>query len=589
MWQSQFAVYLGQETEEGFFGFISEGNFYLVLETREGLNKEKGREILSIIKQELVTTTINSLVDFESFINGQIKKQNLPTGISLVTGLVIDNIFYLKTVSEGKIFIRRKNNFEKIIENDQTASGYVETNDFFIFTSDRFIQLFGQETELKTIFNHKNPHQIVEDLAPQMKTGNDQGAIALFTQFLEKESISQEEEQEKTIISRPMILEKGQNVLDNIYQKFKQYKLQTDKKKTLTFIIIIVLALILFWSVGLGYARRKESQLTKKISRSRELITQKLDQAEEVAFLNLARSQALISEARNELNNLKKEVGDKKKEELTGIENIIKEKEAKILNKEEKKAEEFFDLTVDNKSAQGLKLYLDENNLAILDKNQGIVYKLSLAKKSLNKVNDSQIKLTRLIAGYQDEIFFYINGKGVYKISQQTKAKLAIDNDNDWGKITDNWIYNGNIYLLDTEKNDIYKYLSGEDKYGSKSSYFKPGEAIRLTGATSMAIDSSLYIGFNDYLVKYTAGARDAFKTSFPEEGVSLTKIYTSKDLEKVYGWDKNKGVVYILAKNGTYERQVKSSILTKGDDLVVFENSAYVVVKEKIYRVSLD
>jgi len=597
MRQFEFAVYLGQETEEGFFGFITtpaesknKNNFFLVLEVASGLTKEEGREIVAQIKEEFLKQTIDNLVGFEDFVNQQLQKHNLPTGSSLASGLIRNDVCYLKTINEGKIFIRRKNNFEKIIDGDRTASGFIKSDDFFIFTTNHFIKLFSQESELKTVFNHKTPHQIIEDLASQIKQADDRGTVALFVQLLKEELACQEEDKDEMIVSQPIFLEKGRSLFKNLYEKFNQYRQRTSKKKTLTLLTAIFLILLLFWSVGLGYNRRKEAQINQKISRSKELITQKLDQAEEVVFLNLPRSQALIGEARIELSNLKKELGGKENKEINEIENLIKEKENKIVNKEEKKAEEFFDLTVDNKQAQGTKLYLNGNELIIFDKKQGIIFNLSLKEKSLEKLTATEIKSASLISDYQENIFFFVKEKGIYKTNQDNKPKLVINSDSDWGTITDFWIYNGNIYLLDTKKDSVYKYLvTSEDKYGDKTDYFKSGEAVKLTEANSLAIDSSLYIGFQDYLAKYTAGVRDQFKTSFPEENVNISKIYTSKDLEKVYGWDKAKGVVYVLGKNGDYERQIDSEVLSKGDDLVVFENSAYILLKEKIYKLSLD
>jgi len=595
MWQSQYAVYLGRETETGFSGFISvaaeseNGNsVFLTLEATQGLDKETGRKVITEIKQSLSVQKISNLADLDSFVGDQIKKHNLPANICLSIGVTEGNVIYLKTIGEGLVFIKRNNNFEKIIDNNQTASGYLEKNDYFIFTTNRFIQLFSHESIIKTIFDHKSPHQIVEDLVPSIKDGNDQGAIALFVQFNQLTQTIPEEKNEEIIVSEPLIVDKSKNLINNYYQKFIQFKEQGGKKRILTFIVIIALILILFWSVGLGVTRRNESLITGKINRSRELITQKLDQADEIAFLNLAKSQSLISEAKKELATLKKDVGDNRKE-LAEIDSLIKEKENKILNKEEKKAEEVYDLTVDNKAAQGTRISLDGDNLIILDNKQGIIYQLSLSKKSLDNIADSQIKSASLIANYQTDIFFFIDGKGVYKANKESKPKLVIEADSEWGKISGMTIYNGNIYLLDTKKNEIYKYLAAEDKYGSKSPYFKSGEGVELSDATSMAIDSALYIGFKNSAVKYTAGVKDIFNTTFPEENITLTKIITNKDLEKVYGWDKDNGAIYILGKNGTYERQIKSSALAGGSDVVVFDNSAYVLNKEKIYRVSLD
>lgn len=597
MWQSQFAVYLGQEKEAGFFGFIvapsdleRENNFFLVLEAKTGLDKENGRQSLSAIKDKLLSWKINSLIDFEEFIAHQIKEENLPAGISLAAGYITDRVIYLKTVGEGKVFIKRGANFEKIIDGDKTASGYLKEGDFFIFTTNRFLQLFGEEKELKKVFDHKTPNQIIEDLSLQVKVSDDQGAIALFVKLNAEEDLPDEEKTEKSIVSQPLVLERGKSFFNNLYQKWQQLRLTDDKKKTSTVIIASILILILFWSVGLGLTRRQESELNKKIIRSQELIAQKLEQAEEVAFFNLGRSQALIKEAQEELTNLKKTVGNKKEDKIKKIEKMIKDEENKILKKEEKEGKEFFDLTIDNKNAEGNNLYLNKENLIILDRKQGNIYRVSLLKKSLEKISYSQIKSAQLIAGYQEKIFFLVNGKGVYQVTEESKPKIVIkDDENSLGKIVDLWVYNGNIYLLDVEKDEIDKYLAAEDGYGSKSSYFKAGEGVDLSEANSLAIDGSIYIGFKDHLIKYTAGVGDDFKTSFPEKNINIDKIYTSKDLEKVYAWDKKKGVIYILSKNGSYERQIRSSILSKGTDLVVFEKAAYIVIGEKIYQISLE
>jgi len=223
MWQSQFAVYLGQENQEGFFGFIAspsdsegENNFFLVLNAEVGLDKETGRQALISIKQELLTQKIESLINLENFIAGQLKKQNLPADVSIATGFITGKIIYLKTVNKGSVFIRRKNNFEKIISGNQTASGNLEEKDFFVFTTSRFIELFSYELELKSVFNHKTPHQLVEDLAPKIKSSDDKGAIALFIQLSNQDFVSPEENKEETIVSRPMLLEKGISFIRNL-------------------------------------------------------------------------------------------------------------------------------------------------------------------------------------------------------------------------------------------------------------------------------------------------------------------------------------------------------------------------------------
>ena len=338
----------------------------------------------------------------------------------------------------------------------------------------------------------------------------------------------------------------------------------------------------------MGMKRRNETEANKKIKSTKELITLKLDQAEEVAFLNLDRSLVLISEAKEEVEKLKKQLGKQKEKKVEELEQLIKEKEGKIVKKEEKNYEEFYDLTLDSKGAKGDKLYLEKENVSIVDKGKGTVYILSLSKKSLDKKSAAEIKKASLVSMYQDYVLFFVAGEGVYKTSTDGKTKKAIENDKDWGSISDMWIYNGNVYLLDTVKGDIYKYLVAESGYSAKSSYLK-GEAGSIKGANSFAIDSSIYVGLDDSIMKYTAGGRDEFSTSWPEKNVKLTKIFTSAEVEKIYGWDKTNEAIYILGKNGTYERQINSSILAKASDFVVFKEAVFVLAGEKIYKIGLD
>jgi exopolysaccharide biosynthesis predicted pyruvyltransferase EpsI len=74
------------------------------------------------------------------------------------------------------------------------------------------------------------------------------------------------------------------------------------------------------------------------------------------------------------------------------------------------------------------------------------------------------------------------------------------------GRIGDLAIYNGNIYLLDKGKNKIYKYLAGEEEFSNKIDYLKSGESTVLKEATSLAIDSSIYIGFPNYTANIYRG-----------------------------------------------------------------------------------
>src|SRR3989338_10440052 len=117
-----------------FSGFIAEHNLFLIIEIEEGIGVDKGREMLQKLKNEISTTPINSLSSFDQFTTRVFIEYNVPSSFSLAAGYLKDNVFFLKTVGAGKIFLNRSGNFARIIGKDNNASGYVEVEDFFIFT-----------------------------------------------------------------------------------------------------------------------------------------------------------------------------------------------------------------------------------------------------------------------------------------------------------------------------------------------------------------------------------------------------------------------------------------------------------------------
>lgn len=559
MFRHEIGFYLGHEKTDGFSGFVSENNLFLAVEIEEGMIPDKGRELTAFIKEKISSIIIENLQQFDSFISDLIKEKNLPTGFSLSCGYLKENIFYLKTVNQGRIYIRRKNKLALLIKNDESASGYIEESDIFIFTFSKFMVLLGEEEGLNKKFDHRPISDIIDVITPELLAKDDQGTAAL---FLKLKKIEEE--------LRPAI---------DFFEKPEK-----KAQKTLTFITVFILGLVLFWSVGLGYKRRTQEVAREEIKLAKELISQKLDQAEQVAFLNMSSALGLIADSKTEANKLKQELGVKSYE-LSGLEKMITDTENKILKKEEKKYTEIFDLTVDDKNAKGDKLYLFDGRLLVSDKNKGVLYELSLEKKSLDKNQFSAVKRSSLIALFEDKKYFYVEEEGIYQVVDG-KANKVIEIDKEWGEIIDMVVYNGNIYLLDRDKDEVWKYLSAEGGFGGKTSYFQSGQSIDLSQVNSLTIDGSVYLAGDSVMVKYTSGLRDGFKVDLPDDNVNMTKIFTGRDLEKVYLWDKDKGTVYIIGKNGNYQEQVNSKILPIGADVVIYKDFIYVLQGSKIYKI---
>ena len=74
----------------------------------------------------------------------------------------------MKTVNQGKVYIRRNNKLALLIERDETASGYIKEEDVFVFTFNRFMKLLGEETGLNQKFDHRPISEIIDEITPEL-------------------------------------------------------------------------------------------------------------------------------------------------------------------------------------------------------------------------------------------------------------------------------------------------------------------------------------------------------------------------------------------------------------------------------------
>lgn len=574
MYKQDIGFYLGNEKNDGFSGLVDENNLFLTVEIEAGITPDTGRELTSYIREKINLSQIENLHEFDLFISNIIKEKNLPSGFSFSAGYLKGNIFYLKTINQGKIYIRRNNKLVLLINGDKTASGYIMESDIFIFTFNKFMKLLGEESGLNQRFDHRPISEIIDEITPELLAKDDQGAVALFIK------LNKMGEEIKPVNDFFEVPKKINPVLN-----LKDFYLRFGQQKTLTFVTVFVLGLILFWSVGLGVIRRSQESNQKKINLIKDLVNQKLSQAEEVSFLNMSSALNLIVDSKVEVKKLDSLRSSNLAGQIEELDTMITQFENKILKKEEKKYSEFFDLTVDDKNAKGDKFYLEGDNLLISDKVRGILYTLSLEKKSLDKDQSTEIKKSSNIALFEEKKYFYVQGSGVYQIVEG-KTKKIIEDDKDWGNIIDLVVFNGNVYLLDQGKDEIWKYLTTESGFGTKNSYFQSGQSIDLSKVYSLSIDGSIYLAGDSVLFKYTSGLRDGFTVELPNGNVDMTKIYANKDLEKLYGWDKKEGIVYVMGKNGDYQEQINSKILSTATDFVVYKNSIYVMQGSKVYKI---
>ncbi|MFA9288994.1 MAG: hypothetical protein ACEQSA_03895 [Weeksellaceae bacterium] len=684
MLYAHVASYTGKQPHAGYVGTFAEQDIFVILAIEEGVTPEEGKKMLESLKTALLSQPLATLESFENAISQQMLRLNVPAHFSLAGGLFKEKILYVKTVGAGEIYFRRSKDFDKLMDGDKSASGYLQEFDCAVLTTSKIHEVIGENPDIKAFVDLYAPQDVVERMENEEYTEEERGFVSLFVEFNSEpadepyhvlreektveatytmdemkpvvpasssasfpfqtvEEIDDDPEKETFItdkhdtessvapptvppvtpptipttpISPPPVIEgplqsvEAEPVLSSepptlppqnvpaapvTSVEKKSFKLpflsslENLRTKKIAVIAAVIIFAILIWSVVFGYQRRAEAQLQQRVEAVEMSINEKLTQAEDDAIIDLDGALALLTEAKQELDDLKKEVGGKKQSDVERIAKRIQTTEATLLKKEEKAYEEFYDLALENEKAKGDAVYYTDGSIVMLDQQNKTVYVLDQEQKSLDKYTAAEVSAASRVALYEDKLYILNPDAGVFEFTSETKTKKVIDADSDWGSIADIEIYNGNIYLLDEDNVAIYKYLVTANGFGDITDYFVEDQSAVLTKPSDLVIDSSVYVASPDSVVKYTQGATDEFETTYPVDSPAITGVYTDSEIEQVYAWSTQTATVYIMDKNGTYERQIQSGIIKKAKGIFVIESVMYIFDGQKIYTILLN
>lgn len=592
----RYGIYRASDTDTISTSFISDVSVAVVLETHE-IEKETINEATESLRESLKVNPPGNLEEFQTTITKELSVLESDSSFSAACGCVVGDVIYVVVVGGGAVFIKRDDSLLKIISGDVNASGKVLPNDVFIFQTASAVKSVDVEL-LTEALESADLATAAENVGK--KAHEKPGSACLLSSFVKEPLIAIEvattlEEQlqkDDSALSNESVESEPNSTSSAVYspgevQSVGAGELPPTRSKKITIAAVVILLLLLTWSVVFGVQRRESEQAQKNISASRDVINAKLEEATNVAPLNIERATLLIADAQNEVTSLKKKVGKKYEKEVVELEQKVNEGSNKIVNKQDKKFEDFYDLSLIDKSATANHLYLDEENLVLLNSSKGEIYTVSATKKSNDVIKKNEIKGAQLVGSYEGTTFLLNKDKGIYTVLNGTvKHPIEKDGFQNPKAMT---IFNANIYVLDSGAGDILKYTAGEDVYSKGTSYFADSQSDILKGAQDLAIDSSIYVLVDGAVVKYTSGVRDTFKLSLPDKtSPNFTHLYTNKDLDKVFLLDTKTGKMVIVSKTGEYNKQIESSIFKQATEFVVFKEKIIVLSQNKLYTVGL-
>lgn len=541
--------------------FKAEHNFYCYLANVGGTTAML-QVVLQKVQQAVTRQEYETGADFEESVLEAFQRAGALDVASFSCVLNQQDRLFLLTRNLGEVYIQRGGKTLKLLTGNKYAVGRLQDDDTFLLTT-------SSSSAAMDSVGGWSAYLDGADIS-----GHDLSGLILTTSVVE-------DQEEPTLPRRTASqLHENEKKMSRLVVKLKSM----DRHRLLMFAGLGVIALLLVTSLIVGLIRRANDKRMKQIAYAKEEVAQKLQQAEDVAFLNTGRAAGLINDAKQDVTELKEQIGGNESKEIREMNDLIKKTESTIFKKEEKQPEEFFDLAIEDKNAKGKLISRAGDHSAIVDPN-GNVYLLNLEKKSIEKVSSGVKDAVGIALG--ETSVFVVGTNGVVQIDGEGKSKKVLEKDTEWGTVSSVATFNNNLYILGGN-GSVFKYVPTEGRYGGKSSYIK-GSAPNLSGAKSIAIDSSVYVAVDSAIYKFAGGLQEGFSPQFPEGGISITKIDTSEDVEKVYVWDKPRGLLFVISKNGSYERQIKSAALKTASDVVVTKDTAYLLNGQKIYKIDID
>ncbi len=368
-------------------------------------------------------------------------------------------------------------------------------------------------------------------------------------------------------------------------------------------ILAVILIIIIFAGAFLQFQSSQNKQKEEQFNQLLQSAKSDFEAAKGLASLNPSEAKTKLDSAKDNIN---KALSIKPKDsQALEFKNQLEGESSSILQQFTATGFPLFlDLDLIKKGFSAQSMSLSGKQLLLLDASSKTLVALDLDKKS-NQVlaGESQLGQAEIASLNGSLGFVYSEDKGIVRIDLTNQKEATVAKaDEEWGKIVDISGFASNVYLLDTLKGQIWKYLpvrnasqsdaggSTQDGYSDKREYLTA--PFDLANSIRMQIESSIYVLQRDgAMLRFTRGAKDHFSYGGLDKGVLNPKsFFVSSDTDNLYLLDSGNSRLLILTKTGEYKGQINGDKFAQVSDLVVDEKEkkVYLLEGSKIYTVDL-
>ena len=592
-----FAKIVGTPTPMSWSQIYNAGSLFAILalfykEIPEGevpILSAIGKDVFSSLEEEYFTLESKGFNEIKEAVEKSLEK--IPDSITpsfLVAAIPPgkDNLVYLYNFGRCSALLKRGEKMGILLDNNeqlQSASGMFENNDTLVLQTEDFSQKISSDMLASSV--HLPPNDIVDMFSAKIHQDSDGKEAALILTYHTKEAppvdiapltsneekISNESTKEEEQSNYPFpsyelprqkpsmnmssvksALTAIASLLQKMPVKFPRLGLSHSKKITLTIAVVLVFAVIT--TAFLTISKQQENKRQEEVSKILSEAEKKYNEGSALVTLSRDLAREDFEEARVILETGKKKFSRNSKEDKQ-LDNLLSQVKESL-----------------SASSDSMSVKAEEVSL--------------LTSPVLSTI----VSQSAILATSDTSLVYYLTKNGIFSIDKMGKNKVTrITNTDTWKNAGGLGLFGQNIYVLDKDSDQIYKFVPKDDKF-VQSDYLVA--TTDLSNAQNLSIDSSIWVLFKDGSIKkFTKGKEESFNISgLPTPFSNPTRITTSADMTNLYILDNGNGRIVVLNKTGSYLSQYQSEIIKKAQDFEVREKDkvAYILSGGKLYKIPL-
>jgi hypothetical protein len=496
---------------------------------------------------------------------------------SVIMLSTVGKVAYLCQHGNCATYLKRDRMLARLVGGTGSISGELVAGDTLLLVTESVKNILD-ERQLTNSFDHLPASDLAEKLTLMLHEKIDRiyGAAFVFqVSGFAEEPVKPEEEPasgrrirlpQTAFITRQHLVRIARRVRSRRWPSIGEIKTRfgnaNSDSRQVIFTVAIIVSVLFLVSVFLGIRKITGTAVNAKVVAAMTDAQHAFDEGVALRDLNPLKSRERLQTAKQDLDPVMKQasVHSQTGRDLANLYKEINDNLTLVMQVYRVKPELFYDISLIKQGAKASYIAASDDTLVAVDTVGKAAYAVGISAKNGQLVAGGDY-LDGAAFGDTDGNNLYVLAKsGVYilpLLGKPTKQPV-IKTDDTWGPIGGFVTFGGNIYLLDTGKNRIWKYIAAGSGFGDRKEYLTPDTLPDFSQATDLAIDGSVWIGTaGGKILKFTGGLPQTFETQGidPALGNKLV-VDTADDMNNLYILDTAGKRVVVTDKNGVYIAQ---------------------------------